>query len=488
MKKKPISKSSQLSPENYIRQKSRNLPIIDCYINRDWEESRLCNIVIYRQHASGNVTFCIYFVDLNCLGVTESSYQFNMPYESIEEMLNKSTELGIFLMKTTYELVHNIIYAGIEFAEDFGFEPCREYKLTTKYFLAEDTNAIPLVTIACGGKDGKPVYINTGFESTIRQNQILAQLEKTAGAGNYNVILSLDDIEEQGRDDHRAEDQTNEEFGEEDETTYNTEYEIYKRKIEAIENEYKGLSFEEKKQLLKELLKKKNIEPENAKENVVRTDVLTHLIATVLTDADKVKEQLAAFKKKFGISFFDVYTIPNSLFMGVNNLDLSIVDSFRDTMFAIVDNKQPKEAIAQFRKKTGKAPVYDLAELFYCRQFRPFGYVNKALKCYNKYPDYFLFQVFASPLIHYEKPEVIILELENILIQKKNIVTRMEIGSFFDLYTPCFLGNVNTDLSKIMAYDEYIDSLHFKELPFETPIKILINCAKTSKVAELINL
>jgi len=59
-KKKATHKTQSLSPENYIRQKSRNLPIYKCFINEDWEESQLCNIFIIRQHVTGNVPACLY--------------------------------------------------------------------------------------------------------------------------------------------------------------------------------------------------------------------------------------------------------------------------------------------------------------------------------------------------------------------------------------------------------------------------------------------
>jgi hypothetical protein len=265
-------------------------------------------------------------------------------------------------------------------------------------------------------------------------------------------------------------------------------YEQYQKQAGAITNEYKALSSIEKKELLKELLNKQYAERSKAEEKVIRIDVLTHLIATELIEADLIKLHLAAFKRKFGIAFFDIDTIPNSMFSGVKKLDLSVVESFRDVMFAIAENNQPKEAIAQFRKKVGKAPVCDLAELFYCRQYRPYGYVKKVLKCYNNYPDYFLFQVFSFPIITEEKSANDIHELEKFLIQKKNTVTKMEICFFFEIYTSIFLENTSIDLSQIIAYNEYLESFCYIEHPIEMSIKLLINAAKVSKINDLIDL
>jgi len=49
-----------LSPENYIRKKARTLPIYECWLNTDWEESGMATVVIARRHTNENITFCLY--------------------------------------------------------------------------------------------------------------------------------------------------------------------------------------------------------------------------------------------------------------------------------------------------------------------------------------------------------------------------------------------------------------------------------------------
>jgi hypothetical protein len=47
MAKKNSGKVIQmLSPENYIRTKSRTLPIYECWINTDWEDVNLANCIV----------------------------------------------------------------------------------------------------------------------------------------------------------------------------------------------------------------------------------------------------------------------------------------------------------------------------------------------------------------------------------------------------------------------------------------------------------
>ena len=63
-----------LSPENYIRQRARNLPLFQCLVNEGWEEEGLVYATIARKHINGNITFCAYLVDLKCLGIKAVSY------------------------------------------------------------------------------------------------------------------------------------------------------------------------------------------------------------------------------------------------------------------------------------------------------------------------------------------------------------------------------------------------------------------------------
>lgn len=160
-KKKKGKVIQMLSPENYIKQRARTLPIYECRINSDWEISKLANIFVARKHTNGNLTVGLYLVDLKCLGVKDAYYFFNISEVEYEELIEKSVGV-VDLDHVPYPLVHNIIYAGVEFAEEYGFKPCKEYASVAKYILEEDTEDIELIDIDCG-ENGKPFYISGPF-------------------------------------------------------------------------------------------------------------------------------------------------------------------------------------------------------------------------------------------------------------------------------------------------------------------------------------
>ena len=167
------------TPEAQVRTRARNLPIDKCYINKDWEETQLASIIIVRKHTNGNITMGNYLVDLKLRGVKDCTYRFNESPLRLDEMLERYPDVFI---ESDYSLAHNIIYAGVEFAEDYGFAPHKNYK-TAQYILEEDTDDIPVIEIPLGD-DGIPVLVIPYGETGDRE---MAILNKTAG-DDYDVV------------------------------------------------------------------------------------------------------------------------------------------------------------------------------------------------------------------------------------------------------------------------------------------------------------
>lgn len=186
MAKKKGKVIQMLTPENYIRQKSRTLPIYECWINNEWEETKKASITIARKHTNGNFTVGLFLVDLLCLGVKDAHFKFNITEFEYKGLLEfADVEMGI--EKIDYTLAHNIILAGLEFAEDYGFKPHKDFTSTMQYFLEEDSDDIELMNIECGDGD-KPMFVRTPYDSDAEVIRIITQLEKTAGFGNFKFV------------------------------------------------------------------------------------------------------------------------------------------------------------------------------------------------------------------------------------------------------------------------------------------------------------
>jgi hypothetical protein len=185
---------NNLSPEKYIRTKARQLAVDKCYINESWENSGLATIVVSRKHSNNNLTFGVFLVDILCLGVKDSLYHFNMSDIEFEDFLDSLSEHED-LVEIEYALAHNIIYGAIEFAGEYEFKPDKSFNLT-QYILEEDTDDIELIDIPLG-TDEKPTVV---VSENNPQTAIIAQLKRIAGEGNYTVLYSDDDMEDEADD------------------------------------------------------------------------------------------------------------------------------------------------------------------------------------------------------------------------------------------------------------------------------------------------
>lgn len=152
-----MSIQALLSPEKYVRTKARNLPIYECIVNPNWQEEGMAVIYIGRKHTNGNITYGSYLVDILCLGLKDTGYEFNVDINDWNELKGNLKKEGFALELIDYNLAHNIIYGGIAFAEEYGFKPHKDFSLT-QFILEEDDEQIPLMDIEFGHQ-GKPHII-----------------------------------------------------------------------------------------------------------------------------------------------------------------------------------------------------------------------------------------------------------------------------------------------------------------------------------------
>lgn len=155
-KNKNNMKQAKISPDRYMKERVRNLPIGKCYINPDWEEQGLAHIILTRNRAGGQLVYVSLLLDTFCLGVKDAEYAIDFTPKELEEALahfRKNHELE----EIDYVKVHNIIYGAIEFAEEGGVSPVKEFA-PASYILEEDTDDIPLIEYEYG-KDGKHFLI-----------------------------------------------------------------------------------------------------------------------------------------------------------------------------------------------------------------------------------------------------------------------------------------------------------------------------------------
>ena len=185
----------QLSPEKYIKTQARALPVVECLVSEDWEDAGICNILVARMHKTGRLTVGIYLIDMYCLGLRDTLYEFNITPEDYQDLKNSGDKLIV----CEYVTAHNIIYGAIAFAEDFGFKPDSAFSVS-QFILEEDDDRVELMEIEFGF-DGLPCFMPGPDDDAVKIKQVTATLERTAGEGNYTVLDPLDDEWDSDDDD-----------------------------------------------------------------------------------------------------------------------------------------------------------------------------------------------------------------------------------------------------------------------------------------------
>lgn len=104
------------------------------------------HVIVSRKHDNGKFTFGCYLVDLLEDGLKDSLAEVNIEGETLDLVMG---DPEMQFIEIDYDLAHNIIYQGLEYAEDMGAKADKSF-LWTQYVLEEDTDDIPLIPVPFG--------------------------------------------------------------------------------------------------------------------------------------------------------------------------------------------------------------------------------------------------------------------------------------------------------------------------------------------------
>src|SRR5438874_12290909 len=171
-----------------IIHRARTFPLLECLISSNWQESNpgLVEVLVARQQPDGDICFGVYLIDTYCLGLKNTFANAGFSRSRyINELQNRIFRAGK-PVECSIELAHQMIYQAIEYAEQFGFEPQKDFTLS-QYLLAPRGELEEPYNLTFG-KDGKPLFIAGPHDNVAR---IMRQLEKTAGPGNYHYLMPI---------------------------------------------------------------------------------------------------------------------------------------------------------------------------------------------------------------------------------------------------------------------------------------------------------
>ena len=361
-----------LSPDKYIRQRARTLPIHECLVNDEWKQNQLATVFIVRKHVNGHFTIGNFLVDLKCLGVKDTFYWFNISadeYDELRENLFSKQEMSV----VSYELAHNIVFAGENFATEIGLKSHPDFYKTTQFILEEDNDNIELIDIEVGD-NGIPVYVQGPYDSPARVHDILETLNKTVGFDNYRFVV----VEGSGSE-FDSDDDYDEDIEDDDDNSF---------------ERYLDYSFKDLKNLL---LNFETIAATNFGEHSL-VGITENLIYRI--EGEKKIENLFAQLTELFDFKVDVDEVHPSLF-GLDSFDdrynkEELINDFVDACQNLSEKKVGKKLVAAFGKKFPEIPAnnYLLAQSEFAKD------KNNSSSAVQKYalscPDYPLIQLLFS--------------------------------------------------------------------------------------------
>jgi hypothetical protein len=177
--------SATVSIESILRD-ARTFPILECWIAAGWQKySGLVQIIVARQQPNKKICCGVYLVDMHCLGLKNTFARTNLSRERYQEVYDAVDESQT-LEECSIELAHQMIYEAIDYAAQFGFKPQSDWAQTQ--YMLEPRGQLEEPYKLTFGQDGKPFYVSGPYDNV---EQIIKQLEETAGHGNYDVVINL---------------------------------------------------------------------------------------------------------------------------------------------------------------------------------------------------------------------------------------------------------------------------------------------------------
>jgi hypothetical protein len=152
-------------------------------INFDWQEQGMASIWIFKKRQNGVIIMGSYLVDMCCLGLKDTFFRYDIDEEDIQIYIDSLIIAGRTMIDCDFGLAQNIIYGGIEYAEELGFKPYKDFKITQ--FIIDDIEEVDFIDIEFG-RGGKPFFTPGTIDNV---NSILSTLNRTVGEGNYEYII-----------------------------------------------------------------------------------------------------------------------------------------------------------------------------------------------------------------------------------------------------------------------------------------------------------
>ena len=164
----------------------------EAYISKDWQESGHAYVVAARLRDNGRVQWGSMLLDVWCLGVRDAVFVDDYSEGEYRDALQTH------LPDDQRQPIHpacakKLVEGAVEYSQQFGFAPHRDYKKARRVFSGVEASACPETFTY--GKDGKPLFIASEDDRPERIERVLAMLETHCGKEGYHYICPAEEEE-----------------------------------------------------------------------------------------------------------------------------------------------------------------------------------------------------------------------------------------------------------------------------------------------------
>ena len=175
----------------------------EAYIKKDWQDSGQAYVVAVRLRDNGVVELSALLLDTWCLGVKDAVFVDDYTEGEYRDALKNH------LPDDDRQPIHpayakKLIEGAVEYAQQFGFAPHRDYKKTRRVFNGVDAAACTEDFIF--GKNGKPMFIAGESDTPERIQRVLTMLEARCGKNGFHYVCRADEGEDFDDEDNDGDD------------------------------------------------------------------------------------------------------------------------------------------------------------------------------------------------------------------------------------------------------------------------------------------
>ena len=129
-------------------------PIYECWIDSDWEDSRLFNVLVVRQLPLLRYTIAAFMVDTLCRGVIDTLWDADLQYDGVLYYKKDMEYEDAPLVEIPFEDARGLVLGAVAYAKGVGIEPeFPEWWKFSKYMLEPNR---PFEDKFEFGRDGRP--------------------------------------------------------------------------------------------------------------------------------------------------------------------------------------------------------------------------------------------------------------------------------------------------------------------------------------------